>query len=298
MRWLKRLGIAALLAGAVLLVDRRWLAGPRYRAEWLRAGDVNVRAVRAGAGDTTLLFLHGYMESLLAWRPFIERFQSHYRVVALDIPGFGESDKPGTPYTLAAQAERFDDFLDRWTRGPVIVAGHSMGGELAADLALRRPDRVIAAVLVAPAGWGLASQLDSLRPGTIAAIGWAAAVAGTAVFPIHAPRWLAEPGDRADYDPLRDPAYRAAAAAVMREFDFAALAGSAARLRQPVLLIWGRADPTIPFAVGERVARALPCVTFVPLGRTLHRPHESDPDTVISLMANFLRRPACGPSVP
>lgn len=297
MRWLKRLGIAALLLGAALLVDRRWLAGPHHRAEWLRAGDVSVRAVRAGTGDTTLLFLHGYMESLLAWRPFVDHFARGYRVVALDIPGSGESDKPAGPYTLAAQEARLSDFLDRWTTGPVVVVGHSMGGELAADLAIARPDRVVAAVLVAPAGWGLADRLDSLRPGTIAAIGWAAAVAGTTILPVHAPRWLAEPADRARYDPLTDPAYREAAAAVMREFDFAALADSGPRLRQPVLLIWGREDPTIPFPVGERVARALPCVDFIPLDRTLHRPHESDPDTVISLMTRFLRRPACGKPV-
>ncbi|MGH7533086.1 MAG: alpha/beta fold hydrolase, partial [Gemmatimonadales bacterium] len=197
------------------------------------------------------------------------------------------------PYTLGAQEARLSNFLDRWTTGPVVVVGHSMGGELATGLAIDRPDRVVAAVLISPAGWGLADRLDSLRPGTVAAIGWAAAIAAM-VLPVHDPAWLAEPNGRVDYDPVRDPKYRAAATAVMREFDFAALADSTARLRQPVLLIWGREDPTIPFAIGSRLAAALPCVTFRPLASTLHRPHETDPDAVIALMDRFLARPKCG----
>ena len=294
MRWVKRAALLALAAGALFLVDRRWRSGPAYTAEWLSAGDVKVRALRAGRGDTTLLFLHGYVESLLAWRAQVDHYRGRYRVVAVDVPGFGESDKPVGPYTLSAQEQRLSAFLDRWTDGPVIVVGHSMGGELAADLALQRSDRVIALALVAPAGWGLAAHLDSLRPGTIAAIGWASAIAGSSLLPIHDPNWLAEPEARLAYDPLGDPAYRAAAAAVMHDFDFAALADSAPDIRQPVLLIWGREDPTIPFAVGERLASLLPCVTFEPLGRTLHRPHETDPDTVNSLIDAFLRHPTCG----
>lgn len=293
MRWLKRLAIGALLLAVVLLADRQWRGHALRHAEWLRAGDVDVRAVRAGAGDTTLFFLHGYVESLVAWRPLFEHFARHYRVIAIDVPGSGLSDKPDGPYTLASQEVRLADFLDRWTTGPVVVVGHSMGGELAAALAIDRPDRVSAAVLISPAGWGLADRLDSLHPGTITAIGWAAAAAAT-VLPVHDPAWLAEPAGRADYDPLRDPRYRAAATAVMREFDFAALVDSTARLRQPVLLIWGREDPTIPFAIGSRLAAALPCVDFEPLSSTLHRPHETDPDTVIALVDRFLKDPKCG----
>ncbi|MGH7591410.1 MAG: alpha/beta fold hydrolase [Gemmatimonadales bacterium] len=295
MRGLKPFAIAVLLALALFLLDRQWSVDPTQQAEWLRAGDVEVRAVRAGAGDTTLFFLHGYLESLVAWRPLFERFARNYRVVAIDAPGSGLSDKPAGPYTLGAQEARLSDFLDRWTTGPVIVVGHSMGGELAAALAIDRPDRVVAAVLISPAGWGLADRLDSLRPGTVAAIGWAAAAAAM-VLPVHDPAWIAEPKERADYDPVRDPPYRAAATAVMREFDFGALADSTTRLRQPVLLIWGREDPTIPFAIGSRVAATLPCVTFEPLASTMHRPHETDPDTVIALMDGFLARPKCGPA--
>jgi pimeloyl-ACP methyl ester carboxylesterase len=293
MPWLKRLAVLVLALGAIFLIDRRSRPRPKLEAEWLQAGDVTVRAVRAGAGDTTIVFIHGYGESLLSWRGPIDAFRSRFRVVAFDVPGFGVSDKPAGPYDLDTQTRRLADLLDRWTTGPVIVAGHSMGGELAMSLALRRPERVVALVLVSPAGAGLADRLVAMDAGTIDLIGVAGAAATAGILPVHDEHWLAEPAAKADYLPATDPAYRAALGSVLATFDFAALADSLDRIRQPVLLIWGRMDPTIPFTIGERMAATLPCRRFEPLDATLHRPQQTDPDTVVALMRSFFQDPRC-----
>ena len=292
---MKRVVVVLLAFGAMLLMDRPWGPHATHRAEWLAAGDVKVRAVRAGHGDTTLVFLHGYLESLLSFHGPFDVLALHYRVVALDVPGFGLSDKPAGPYDLTSQTARLSDFLDRWTTGPVVLVGHSMGGELATSLALRRPDRVVALVLVSPAGYGLAGRLDSMRPGTIDLISWAGALASSGIMPVHDRGWLAEPESAAAYSPATDPAYRAALETILHTFDFAALRDSFSHVRQPTLLIWGRLDPTIPFAIGESIAVRLPCRRFEPLDGTLHRPQLTDPDTVSSLMLDFLREPRCAP---
>lgn len=292
---MKRAGVVALALAALLLMDRPWGTRPLHQAEWLQAGDVKVRAVRAGKGDTTLVFIHGYSESLLSFHGPFDALAGRYKVVALDVPGFGLSDKPTGPYDLGAQTARLADFLDRWTTGPVVVVGHSMGGELATSLALRRPGRVVALVLVSPAGYGLAERLDSMTPGTIGLIGWAGALATTGVMPVHDRGWLQEPDSAAAYAPATDPAYRSALETILHTFDFAGLRDSFRLVRQPTLLIWGRLDPTIPFAIGESIAARLPCRQFKPLDHTLHRPQLTDPDTVSSLMVDFLRDPRCAP---
>jgi pimeloyl-ACP methyl ester carboxylesterase len=293
MRGVKRAGVVALAIAALLLMDRPWGQRSAHQAEWLTAGDVTVRAVRAGQGDTTLFFLHGYSESLLSFRGPFDVLSHRYRVIAIDVPGFGLSGKPAGPYDLATQTTRLVDFLDRWTTGPVVVVGHSMGGELATSLALKRPDRVVALVLVSPAGYGLAERLDSMSPGTIGLISWAGALATTGILPVHDRDWLAEPDSAAAYAPATDPAYRAALESILHTFDFAALRDSFVVVHQPTLLIWGRLDPTIPFAIGESIAARLPCRRFEPLDGTLHRPQLTDPDTVASLMLDFLREPRC-----
>jgi pimeloyl-ACP methyl ester carboxylesterase len=292
-RILKRVAVVLLALCALFALDRRFRAAPRLTAEWLQAGDVQVRAVRAGSGDTTIVFIHGYSESLLSWRGQFDGLSHRFKVVALDVPGFGVSDKPAGPYTLRAQTTRLADFLDRWTTGPLILAGHSMGGELAMDLALRRPRRVVGLVLVSPAGYGLAGRLDSMAPGTVGLISWAGAAATTGILPVHDAQWLEEPRERAEYLPATDPAYRHALEAVLDSFDFTGLRDSIANVRQPTLLIWGRLDPTIPFAIGVEIAARLPCRQFKPLDATLHRPMQTDPDTVTALMLAFFQDPRC-----
>lgn len=292
-RLLRRLALAA---GAVALL---WIglgqphaARPLHRAEWLTADGLRTRAIRAGRGDTTLVFLHGYGESLVAWRPILDRFTRDHRVLAVDLPGFGLADKPDGRYDNATYDRWLSALLTRYTRGPLVVIGHSMGGQLAAAMALEHPDRVVAAVLIAPAGAGINPLLTDTGGIASPATQWVAS-AISFVLPVHDSAWLRDPDSLAAYDPATDPAAERTARRVLTQFDFAALEPRFGQLRQPVLLLWGRQDPTIPISIGERIAAVLHCRRYVPLF-TLHRPHQTLPDTVAAEIARFLRHPGCG----
>jgi 4,5:9,10-diseco-3-hydroxy-5,9,17-trioxoandrosta-1(10),2-diene-4-oate hydrolase len=265
---------------------------PVHQATWIETDSLRLRVLEAGRGDTTLLLLHGYGESLLAWRLLLDRFTRHYRVVTLDLPGFGLSDKPDAGYDYPAYARWLGDFLLQQTRGPVVVVGHSMGGQIAAGLALDHPDRVVAAVLIDPAGAGINTLLTDTGGIASPATKWVVS-AISYVLPVHDSAWLAEPPDAREYEPSSDSNSARSARRVLEQFDFAALKGRFGDLKQPVLLIWGEQDPTIPFSIGQQVAERLPCRRFVPLV-TLHRPHQSVPDTVAAEMEAFLRHPECG----
>jgi pimeloyl-ACP methyl ester carboxylesterase len=284
-----------LLAGLLMLLDRS-LPRPRHRAEWLDAGGTLVRAVRAGQGDTTILLIHGFGESLTTWRAVFDPLAARAKVVAIDLPGFGVSQKPDTLYSLGAQTERLSRFIDRWIEGPLIVMGHSMGGELAASLALARPDRIGLVVLVAPAGYriGLGWIIDTMYPRKAATVGRYLGLRSF-ITPIHDPAWLAEPDSAANYDLTGNPEYTRAAARVLQEFDFVGLRGRFQDLSQPTLLVWGGNDPVIPFAAGDSIAQLIPCVRFVPLAAAYHRPHAELPDTFLAIVWDFLAKPRCDP---
>lgn len=291
LRWLV---IVPLLAGLVLLVDRHSGDRPRHQAEWLSADDVQLRVVRAGMGDTTILMFHGYAESLMAFRPMFDRLAARTSSVAVDLPGFGLSDKPRASYDLASYVRRMTAFIDQHIPGPVVLVGHSMGGEVAAAVALDRPDRVVGLVLIASAGWGLSPATTAVTREGPDVVGWINAVVGELVVPLHDPEWLAEPENRRRYDPLMDPSFRAASAQVLKEFDFTALQTRFGDVRQPTLLIWGERDPTIPFAFGEAIDEVMACSRMITIRRTLHRPHQTEPDMVVDAIENFLDDPpAC-----
>lgn len=295
-RWprgvLRRLTLA-LVAGALLWIGlgEPNRSRPQHQAQWIEADGVKSRALLTGRGDTTLVFLHGYGESLLAWRAVLDQFTRDYRVIAVDLPGFGVSAGSDFGFDYPAYQRWLDSMLTHYTTGPVVMVGHSMGGELAAGIALDRPDRVVAAILLDPAGAGINPMFaDTTSVASPAAL-WVSS-AFSFVVPVHDTTWLREPPLDSTLQTEVDSFSSQARRLTMQRFDFAALEHRFGQITQPVLLIWGRQDPTIPLAIGDRIAALLPCRRFVQLF-TLHRPHQTLPDTVVAEMKSFLIRPEC-----
>lgn len=284
--------ILPMLGGYWAALDRA-APNPPHRAEWLSVEGVRLRTVRAGSGSPTLMLIHGYGESLTTWRSVFDRLAEDHQVIALDLPGAGGSDKPDSSYSLPALTGRLSRFLDLWTEGPVVMVGHSMGGAVAAALALQRPDRIERLVLIAPAGYriGLGGIVETMNPGRARTIGKYLALRSF-ITPIHDPGWMYEPDSMARYDLTEDPAYRRAATRVLEEFDFVGLRDRFKDITQPTLLIWGGLDPVVPFSVGDTLSRTIPCVRYVPLPKAFHRPQAEVPDTVMAEILRFLSETA------
>ncbi len=104
----------------------------------------------AGAGDKTLLLLHGNFASWRWWQPVLENLPRNHHAYAVDLRGCGGTERPGYGHnieTLAADAEAFATALEL---PPLHVVGHSLGGAVALQLALDHPQRVRSLLLVAP----------------------------------------------------------------------------------------------------------------------------------------------------
>lgn len=106
-------------------------------------------------GDKTVLFVHGLGSYLKFWRYQLDAFAAQgYRVVALDLIGYGKSVKPATfPYSIDAFAEVVRAFMKKKGIDKPILVGHSMGGHTALTLAITYPDLISQLVLTAPAGF-------------------------------------------------------------------------------------------------------------------------------------------------
>jgi pimeloyl-ACP methyl ester carboxylesterase len=100
-----------------------------------------------------LVLIHGLATTRVIWRHVVPSLRASRRVIALDVPGFGESPPAGPGFVLDAVAARIAHGLERaGVEGPFDLVGHSMGGAVALALAARRPEAVGRMVLVAPAG--------------------------------------------------------------------------------------------------------------------------------------------------
>lgn len=224
---------------------------------------------------------------------------AHFRVLALDWPGYGESPLPDDPARWSAG--RFygllREFIDALQLPAVLLVGNSVGGNAAARLAIEAPERVLGVVLIAPGGF---------TPHNLLTRGFCRLMGSRLALP---PRWWASlylrlrtPTVRSMLEraagPQAEPGRLALNRALWRSFgapdnDLRELAGG---LRAPALLLFGRRDPAIPaHRDGQVAARCLPRARFVALDCG-HACQAELPEAFLAETLPFLQR--CAAMVP
>lgn len=103
--------------------------------------------------EKTIILIHGLGSYLKAWSKNIPELAKHYRVIAIDLPGYGKSGKIPHPGTMTWYAEAVFKLMDHLRLEKAWIGGHSMGGQIAMALALKHPEKVEGLVLAAPAGF-------------------------------------------------------------------------------------------------------------------------------------------------
>jgi pimeloyl-ACP methyl ester carboxylesterase len=135
-------------------------AGAAPRSEVVELADgTKIAVLMAGPPDAveSIVFLHGLGGALSTWASVLGAFAETYRIVAVDLPGHGASDKPSpdaTDYSIAGIAAKIGELLEKLERTPAVLVGHSLGGATALQLALDRPKLVRALALVNSAALG------------------------------------------------------------------------------------------------------------------------------------------------
>ena len=143
----------------------------RLEFEMVRTrGFGQVSVLSAGTGPETIFCLHGLGGTKASFLPTVSALADSYRVVAMDLPGFGESDKPiGAPYDAPWFARSVFDTMDALGIERAHIAGNSMGGRVAIEAGLMDRDRTAGLLLLSPAlAWlrarPWAPVLRALRP--------------------------------------------------------------------------------------------------------------------------------------
>jgi pimeloyl-ACP methyl ester carboxylesterase len=271
------------------------------------AGPHTIAYQEAGPADgPVVVLLHGLASDADTWDRAIGPLAAHgLRVLAVDLIGHGESDKPAGTYLLTDFAESLGRFLDAVGVPSATLCGHSFGGAIAMFFGSRHPDRVERVVLVSAGGLG-----REVHPVLRAAALPVAPVVLRAALGPRLRRIYRRPGlHRAlRLTPDNVANLRRAARALGTEAGqasfFASLRGVIAPSGQrtasqemrafaervPMLLVWNEGDPVIPLAHAKaHAARATPTSRLVVFPSRGHEPHRRSAERFADEVAAFVR---------
>lgn len=272
---------------------------------------VHVRDQGPRHARTPVVLLHGTASSLHTWEGWVRQLSEHHRVISLDLPGFGltgpwRGRDASRPYNAEQDARFLLDFLRQQGVERMVLAGNSLGGEVAWRAAVMAPERVAGLILVDSAGLplGAGPQLPAGdRPGN------------------RFPSWLGAPpvqwlGEHLwpqslvtrSLNHLWGDPERLSERSIQRHFELMLRQGNRAALLQrlaqwqpgqdahllgtlavPTLVLWGEKDPLLPLEQGQLMTQSIPGAELVVLPGLGHVPQEEDPIHSVIPVLSFLK---------
>jgi pimeloyl-ACP methyl ester carboxylesterase len=282
------------------------------RGGFVRLDGLHVHHVYGGAGSPAVLFVHGLGSAgYLEWRFNLPVIGRAHRVYAPDLPGFGRSDRPPDGYGIPLFARVIEEYIRARRLRPVLV-GTSMGGRVALEVALRRPESVRKLVLVNALGVVRPNVqlfyplvlLPRVGEGLVGVVREALHRLPPRAIRRFAGRFLGIPGD---IERILDDRFLAA----LREMHAAegyprayvstvrslakpdayltdSLVDRLAGTGLPVLLIWGEGDRLLPLARAREAHRRLSGARLVVIEGAGHAPQSERPDAFNRALGDFL----------
>jgi pimeloyl-ACP methyl ester carboxylesterase len=246
-------------------------------------------------GGPSVLMLHGIGGGHLSFAPQVETLASQgYRAIAWDMPGYGHS-APIEPYTFKGLAESCIKLIEALKCDNVALVGHSMGGMVAQEVMVRRPDLVNKLVLCGTtASFGKPDgdwqrEFIAQRTAPLDAGKSMADLAEILVPQMVGPGSLPEGVKLATHCMSLVPpgTYRRALEAIVT-FDRRA---NLANISVPTLVVAGEHDRNAPSAVMKKMADAIPRSTFIEMKGIGHLQNLEAPDEFDGFLLNFLAMP-------
>jgi 4,5:9,10-diseco-3-hydroxy-5,9,17-trioxoandrosta-1(10),2-diene-4-oate hydrolase len=279
------------------------MANVGFEDRYTNVGDVKTRYWSAGKKGSTVILLHGVGCSVEFWERNIADLAREHRVFAVDIVGFGRTDKPEVVYTFELMADFVIDFMKTMDIDKASLVGNSMGGAISLTVAAQTPERVEKIVLVDPVGLGR-GQSPVMRLMALPVIG--------NVLTKPSRKGVLRQMQLCLYDPSQardDFIDRVTAIGALpgNQRSFLSLlrvtsnilgvkkgivADFSARLKKikaPILMIWGRQDQILPLADGEAAVQNMANGRLHVMDRAGHLPQIDKPEEFNATVLDFLR---------
>jgi pimeloyl-ACP methyl ester carboxylesterase len=307
--FLKALKIITLAFTSLILLAALYLWTPdKSKAElekvygspknaYVTALGVNLHYQDTGLSKNTIpiLFLHGFGASLQTWDTWAQALSDNYRVISVDLPGFGlTGEDPSGIYTDQRSVEVLEAFLKELNIPKVVLVGNSMGGKFAWQFAARYPNQVAKLVLISPDGYASHGMEYGKKPDVPAVAQLYRYFFSKMFLAMNLEPAYANPNTLNDalvnryYDLMLAPGVRGAILARMQQTVLQDPVPFLASIQVPTLLIWGEKDAFIPISNSNDYLKVMPNAKRVSLPNIGHLPQEEQPSIGLQALKEFL----------
>ncbi|GAC1332170.1 MAG: hypothetical protein NVSMB17_10980 [Candidatus Dormibacteria bacterium] len=293
----------ALQVEGLFAVKRRPKRFPRPAV--VRAHGVDTFYLEAGSGRSTVVLLHGLGATNASMLPTLWDLARDHRVLAPDLPGFGESGKPLRSYDFPFFAAWLQDYLDQMGVRRAVLVGNSLGGRIALEAGMTMPERIERMVLLCPSPAFLRGRIavplvKALRP----EMAMVPMLLGHAQVTQVARSVFSKPGRLTNgwYDAFADvlmrvfrsPRGRVAFFSAARQVYLEPARGELGfwdrlpSMPVPALFVWGSHDWLVPARFEHHVREALPAAQSVVFQDCGHVPQYEFPERTNALIRGFI----------
>ncbi|WP_186576695.1 alpha/beta hydrolase [Aquibacillus kalidii] len=225
-----------------------------------------------------ILLIHGFVSSTYTFKNLIPLLSKDFSVIALDLPGFGKSEKSKTfVYTFENYSKVITACIEHFRLNNVTIVGHSMGGQVALYAAKHQPEKINKLVLLCSSGYLKPARKPLvyftylpfsryMMEKYIRRRDWRKAVENILFDHQHITEELMEEFTR----PFQDKHFYTSLVRLLRYREGDLSSSQLKTIQTPTLLIWGREDKVVPVSIGQKLADDLPYSRLITYERTGH----------------------------
>lgn len=255
---------------------------------YLKVADTNLYCEYILNDKPPILLIHGFASSTYTFRRIIPLLQEQYSVIAVDLPGFGKSEKSTSfIYSFQNYAQLMLECIQRFGYSSIHIVAHSMGGQIALNMALMAPEKINKLVLLCSSGYLKRSKklliLTSYLPCFDKLVHYYIGRKDVKyhlenVFFDHT--LISDEMIKEFAKPLNEKGFYKSLIRLLRHREGDLLPQQLQDIHVPTLLIWGEEDRVVPVEVGRRLVSDLPDAQLITYEKTGHLITEERPEHV------------------
>ncbi|MCM3718739.1 alpha/beta fold hydrolase [Fictibacillus phosphorivorans] len=246
-----------------------------------------------------IVLVHGFLSSTISFRKLLPDLTKEFKVIALDLPGFGQSEKSTTfIYKLSNYGQLIIDFLDKLNVQEAILIGHSMGGQISLHAAKIAPERIKKLILLGCCSYVKRASRSLIACSYLPLFTWGMKswikkkdVKQNLLAVLHDSKLVTQEMIDGYSKPLNEAAFIHCLVRLLRHREGDMSSEELKKITQPVLMIWGKEDKVIPLKTGYKLKHDLPNAELVVYEKCGHLVMEEKPKEITNEILRFIGQP-------